>query len=237
MRVLATSIFCILLLYLFPSVALSDVIVHDMIVLKGKDIMLSAETRGRLFVKGGEGVEFFVDGRSIGRSLSGGDGMAFRQFKPLRIGIYKITAKSEKDEVNGLILSLKKGDRIVFIDVVDGLFEGRFSNNPKPGSQKIIKKLIGRYPVVFLQTGLFSINAVKTWLDENGFVKLPVIPWEQGAIFDEVSKKGLRIKAVIGSKAVIESAKEFNPKAFSFDEVEDAEEVKDWEEIGKKLSN
>ena len=35
--------------------------------------------------------------------------------------------------------------------------------------------------------------------------------------------------------SVIESAKELKPKAFSFDEVEGAEEVKDWEEIGKKL--
>lgn len=237
MRVLATSILCILLPYLFPSVALSDVIVHDMIALNGKEIMLSAETKGKIFAKGGEVVEFFVDGKSIGKSLSGGDGMAFRQFKPLRIGIYKISAKSGKDQGNGLLLSLRRGDRIVFIDVEASLFGGLFSAEPRSGSQNIVKKISKRYAVVFLQTELAGVKAIKTWLDENGFVKLPVIPWEQGAIFDEVSKKGLRIKAVIGSKAVIESAKEFNPKAFSFDEVEDAEEVKDWEEIGKKLSN
>ena len=237
MRILATSILCILLLYLFPSVALSDVFVRDMIALNGREIMLGAETRGKLFAKGGEVVEFFVDGRSIGKSLSGGDGMAFRQFKPLRTGIYKITANSEKNKDNGLLLSLKKGDKVVFIDVKAGLFEGLFSAEPRAGSQNIVRKISKRYPVVFLQTELAGVKAIKTWLDKNGFVKLPVIPWEQGAIFDEVSKKGLRIKAVIGSRAVIESAKEFNPKAFSFDEVEDAEEVRDWEEIGKKLSN
>ena len=144
MRILATSILCILLLYLFPSVALSDVFVRDMIALNGREIMLGAETRGKLFAKGGEVVEFFVDGRSIGKSLSGGDGMAFRQFKPLRTGIYKITAKSEKDRDNGLLLSLKKGDRVVFIDVKASLFEGLFSAEPRAGSQNIVKKMSKR---------------------------------------------------------------------------------------------
>ena len=41
-------------------------------------------------------------------------------------------------------------------------------------------------------------------------------------MFEEADKKGLKIKFVIGGKTVIESAKEFKPKAFSFDEVEGA---------------
>ncbi|GFP33527.1 hypothetical protein HKBW3S42_01864 [Candidatus Hakubella thermalkaliphila] len=54
-------------------------------------------------------------------------------------------------------------------------------------------------------------------------------------MFEEADKKGLKIKFVIGGKRVIESAKEFKQKAFSFGRVEGAEEVKDWEEIGKKM--
>lgn len=67
------------------------------------------------------------------------------------------------------------------------------------------------------------------------FVDLPVLPWRQGIIFDEISEEGLRIKAIIGSKSVIESAKAYKPKSFSLEEVEDAEEVKDWKEIEGKL--
>ena len=62
-----------------------------------------------------------------------------------------------------------------------------------------------------------------------------MLPWTEGNVFEEADKKGLKIKFVIGGKTVIESAKEFKPKAFSFNEVEGAEEVKDWEEIGKKM--
>lgn len=230
-----TLILSTILLFLFPATVLSDVIVHDMVVLRGQEIMLKAETKGKFLSKGGEVVELFVDKKSIGKTLSGGDGFAFRRFTPIKDGIYLITVKSGKDEGNGLLLSLKRGDRIIFIDVEGSLFEGLFSKKPRKESQEIIKKISKRFPVVFLQTGLSGIKAVKIWMKENGFIILPVIPWRQGTIFDEMSEKGLKIKAIIGSQAVIESAREYKPKAFSFEEVEDAEEVKDWEEIRKKL--
>ncbi len=221
--------------FLFPSIVLSDVIVHDMISVKSEKVMLTAETKGKLFAKGGEVVEFFVDGKSIGRSLSGGDGFAFREFMPSKTGRYQITVKSGRDEGNGLILTLKKGDRIIFVDVEDSLFEGLFSKKPKKDSQKIIKEISKRFPVVFLKTGLLGTKAIKSWLKKNYFTDSPVIQWRQGAIFDEINERGLRIKAIIGSQSVIESAKTYKPKSFSFGDTEDAEEVKDWEEIGKKL--
>jgi len=235
MRVLKTLILSTLLPFLFPATVLSDLIVHDMISVKSEKVMLTAETKGKLFAKGGEVVEFFVDGKSIGRSLSGGDGFAFREFMPSKTGRYQITVKSGRDEGNGLLLTLKKGDRIIFVDVEDSLFEGLFSKNPKKDSQKIIKEISKRFPVVFLKTGLLGTKAIKSWLKKNYFMDSPVIQWRQGAIFDEINERGLRIKAIIGSQSVIESAKTYKPKSFSFGDTEDAEEVKDWEEIGKKL--
>jgi hypothetical protein len=64
---------------------------------------------------------------------------------------------------------------------------------------------------------------------------LPLIPWSEGAIFDEIADKDLRIKAIIAGPRVIESAKAHQPLSFSFEAVDDAEKVKDWEEISKKL--
>ncbi|OGW38408.1 MAG: hypothetical protein A2Y97_07805 [Nitrospirae bacterium RBG_13_39_12] len=235
MKALKILILTTLLLYIFPSIVLSEVIVHDMISVKGKKVMLTAETRGNFFTKGGETVEFYINKKIIGKTLSGGDGLAFTEFIPSYTGIYHITAKSGGDKSNGLLLSLKKDACIVFIDIEDSLFEGLFSKTPRTGSQKTIKIISGKFPVVFLQTGVFGTNTIKLWLKENKFIDSPVIPWRQGAIFDEISEKGLRIKAIIGSQSVIESAKTYKPKSFSFGETEDAEEVKDWEEIGKKL--
>jgi hypothetical protein len=223
-----------ILFIIFPAIVHSDVIVYDTIVPPGREVMLKAKVKGRFFSKGGEIVEFSVDGRSIGKSLSGGDGLAFKPFTPLKAGIYHITAKSGNDEGKGLLRSLKKGSKIVFVDVADGLFE-KLSHRPRHGSQKVIKELCNRFPVVLMQRGLLDVRSIKKWLKENEFVELPVVPWSNGMVFDEVVEEGFKIKAVIGSQEVIDSAREYNPLAFSFEEVEDAEYVSDWEEIRKKL--
>jgi len=225
----------VFVIFIFPSLALSDVIVHDSIVPVGKEIMLGAEVKGKFFSKGGEMVEFFVNGKSIGKNLSGGDGLAFKQFVPSRIGIYRIKAKSDIDEGRGLLLSLRKGSGIVFVDVEGSLME-KFSNNPKQGSQKVIKDIQKKFHVVLLQTtGFLNAKSIKEWLKKNEFPEVPVLPWKQGSVFGDLHEEGFRIKAVIGSPDVIYSAKEYKPSAFTFEETEDAVEVKDWEEIGKKL--
>jgi hypothetical protein len=225
----------ILFFIFFAAIAHADVIVHDMIALKGEEIMLKVETKGKFFPKGGEIVEFFIDGKSIGKSLSGGDGFALKQFKPLRPATYQIFVRSGKEEGKGLLLSLKKNDEILFVDVEGSLFEGGFSEIPKKGSQETIKKLSVKFPVILLQTRWIGIKTLKGWLKENGFIDLPIIPWKQGMIFDEIKEQGLKIKAVIGSAPVIESARALKTKAFSFEEVQGAVEVKSWEDIRKKL--
>ena len=234
MRVLVLSINIIILFSIFPTIALSDIIINDIVVPVGKGVMLVAEVKGKLFGKGGEVVEFFINEKSIGKSLSGGDGFAFKQFTPLKTGMYTIKARAGKEEGKGLLFSLKKGAKIVFIDVEGSLLE-RFSQEPKKESQKVIKRINKRYPVVFLQTGALSSKAIKAWLKKNKFVILPVISWDQGVVFNEIIEQGFKIKAVIGGPYVIESAKDFKPLAFSFVDVEGSVEVKDWEEIRKKL--
>jgi len=234
MRVQATFI-SVVVFFIFPALAVSDVIVYDMVVCSGNEVMLKAEVKGKLFSKGGVTVEFFVNGKPIGKSLSGGDGFAFKQFVPHVTGLYKIKAKSDKDEGEGILLTLKKGSGIVFIDVEGSLIE-KFTNKPKPHGQKVIKDIGKRFPVVLLSTsGFVNIKSLKEWLERNEFPELPVIPWKQGSVFGDLHEEGFRIKAVIGSPEVISSVKEYKPLAFSFEETEDAIEIKEWEEIGKKL--
>lgn len=235
MRVVKAFFYSALLFFLSPTIALSDVIVHDRIAGNDEEVMLTAETRGKFFRKGGEVVEFFVDGKSIGKNLSGGDGFALKKFKVQKRGIYRITARSGKEEDNGLLLSLEKGDGIVFVDVEGGLLEDLFSMKPKEDSQSVIKAINRGLPIVLLQTGILSVKAIKAWLKESGFIELPVVPWRQGRIFEEINEKGLKIKAIIGSPSVIESAREYKARSFSFQEAEDAVVVKDWKEIEEKI--
>jgi hypothetical protein len=207
----------------------------DAVVVKGQKNILRAETKGRLFSKGGELVEFFVDGKSIGKTLSGGDGVAFKPFTPEQTGLHQVVATSAGGKSTGLLLCLKRGSYIVFIDVEGGLFKSLISRKPREGSQQAIKEISGRFPVVFLKTSILSVEIVKTWLEENKFVKPPVVPWRGGKIFEEIVEDGLKVKAVIGAPKVIESSRKYKPLSFSFKQLDDAEWVRDWEEISKKL--
>ena len=216
------------------SPAEAEIIFYDAVSLKGEQVMLKAVTKGKIFTKGGQMVEFSVDGKSIGRSLSGGDGAAFKEFRAEKTGLHKVSVVSGKDKDSGFLLSLKKGAEIVFIDVEGSMF-APMSGRPVKDSRKAIKAIAKRFPIVYLQAGILDIRALKKLLKENEFTEAPLLPWREGNVFEEADKKGLKIKFVIGGKTVIESAKEFKPKAFSFDEVEGAEEVKDWEELGKKM--
>jgi hypothetical protein len=235
MRDLAVLIVLVILFCGFPASALPGIIVDDTVVLKGRNVMLRAETKGRLFSKGGEVVEFFVDGKSIGRTLSGGDGVAFKNFIPMNTGLYQISVRSGTDEDTGLLLSLKKGARIVFVDIEGSLREGLFPPEPKQGSQKAIREIHKKFPIVYLRTGFISARAIKGWLRKHEFMRLPVVAWRQGAIFDEIAEKGFKIKAIIAAPKVIESAREHKPLAFSFEAVGDAEKVAGWEEISGRV--
>ncbi len=220
---------------LLPANACPEIIVRDMIAPRSEKAVLRIETKGKFFSKGGMVVEVFIDGEFIGKTLSGGDGFAFMPFTPPKTGMYRISARSGEDKGNGLFLSLKRGIGIVFVDVDGSLFERPFSKKPRRGSQKALIEISRRYPVVFLGSGLLSLKALKTWMKENGFIDSPLLPWNEGAVFDETNDKGFRVGALIGSPRMIESAKKYRPKAFSFEETEDAIEVKDWDEIRKRL--
>jgi hypothetical protein len=235
MRILLAFILSVALFGICPDTALSKVFVYDDVALKGREIMLRAETRGVLFSKGGEVVEFTVDGRPIGKNLSGTDGFAVKEFIPTRTGLHKISVKSGDDKDSGLLLALERKSRLVFIDVGGSLLEGPFGEAEKPGSSKAVTRIHKRFPIVYLLKGLLSVEATRTWLKKNNFPVAPILPWRQGDVFGEIKERDLQIKAVIGGPDVIESAQKYKPPAFSFDSVEDAEVVENWREIEKKL--
>ncbi|NWF51982.1 MAG: hypothetical protein HXY47_02765 [Nitrospirae bacterium] len=228
-----TVIFIILLSF-FPAIALSDIVVYDIVSPVGKEVMLKSEVRGKLFKKGGEVVEFFINGKTIGKSLTGGDGFAFKEFVPVKRGRYRISVKSVKDKGEGLLISISKGSYIVFIDAENCLFV-RFSGKLREKSEKIIREIDKRFPVVLLKTSLMNIKTVKEWLKKNSLKDFPLISWDGGIVFSDFVEKGFKIKAVVGSSDVINSAKEYKPIAFSFYNTEDGVYVRNWEDIRKKL--
>ena len=231
----STFICSILFFCLIPNVVFSRVVVFDHIVIKGQKVMLKAETRGRLFPKGGELVSFFVSGNAIGKNLSGGDGVAYKAFVPETSGMLSLEVRSGEDKASGLVLSLEKGQGVVFVDIEGALARKGLSMEPRPGGQKAIAAISAKLPVVFLQTSIVGRGLLKRWLKENNFPELPVLSWRNGMVFEETVEKDLKLKAIIASPKVIESAQKYNPRAYSLEETDNAQEVDDWSKIAKAL--
>lgn len=219
-----------------PATGLSaDVIVRDAVAASGEEVRLTAETKGGYFSKGGETVEFSINGKAVGTSLSGGDGVAVRLHTLRRPGLYPLTVRSGTASGKGTVLVLRKGAGVVFIDIEGTLQARPFSSKPLIQSRSVIRDIMKKYPVVYLHTGTLGMQAVKDWLVKNRFPEAPVLPWQAGEVFADMRKKGLQIRAVVGSQAVIESAAEYRPKAFSFEETEGAVVLRDWQDLVKKL--
>ena len=228
---------CLVLLIVFsmPDPCSADVYVYDAVAVQGEEVRLKAETRGTVFIKGGELVEFFVDDASLGKNLSGGDGAAYRFYKASRPGLKSIRAVSRNLAGTGFLLVLKPAAGVVAVDVEGSLLQEGFLSPGRPESRKALESIARRFPLIYLQSGQTSLKAVRYWLQQNEYADAPLLPWDDGAFFDALAKKGLKIRAVIGAPVVIESAARHKPEAFSFEPVKGAVRLKSWKEMEEKL--
>ena len=228
-------LFFLLLVLAVPAFAYAEIFVNDTVALSGEEFLIKAETKSGYFAKGGKIVEFSVNGKSIGSVLSGGDSIAYKIFRTGRPGIYTVVARCGKDTGSGVIMVLKKGSGLVFIDIEGSLLSTPFAKKPIKISREVIRKIMNSYPVVYLHTGNIGISAIRGWLRQNSFPVSAVMSWQMGDIFAALNKKGIKIKAVIGSQAVIDSANAYNPESFGFDEEDSSKNLKAWQGIEKKL--
>ena len=102
--------------------------------------------------------------------MSNGDGAAFKEFRAEKSGLHKVSVVSGKIKT-AASCSLLKGAEIVFIDIEGSMF-APMSGNPKKDSRKVVKAIAKRFPVVYLQAGIFDIRALKKLLEENELQRL-----------------------------------------------------------------
>ena len=231
----AAAAFVCLVILLAPIQSAADVYVYDAVAVSGEQVRLKAETRGAVFIKGGELVEFFVDDVSLGKNLSGGDGVAYRFYKASSPGLNTIRAVSREMTGTGFLLVLKPGSGVIAVDVEGALLLEGFMSPGRPDSRKVLESIAKRYPLIYLQSGETNLKAVRYWVQKNEYTDAPLLPWDGGALFDALVKKGLKIRALIGGAAVIESALKHRPQAFSFTPVKGAVRLKSWKELEEKL--
>lgn len=219
---------------LVPADALPQVAVRDAVSPVGREVMLRAETGSGLFGRGGVLVEFFVDGRRAGKNLSGGDGVAFLSFVPAAARLHKLRVRTAGGQAEGLLLAVKESTELVLIEVEGGLIERSLTMKPRPGSVEAVKRIGRRHPVVFLGSGFFGAAAMKTLLKERGFPEAPLISGDD-ATLEWLREKRLKVRAVIGKPRLVEAAKGYSRRGFSFEATAEADAVENWEEILRKM--
>ena len=234
------SIFLICGFLTIPAArSLGAVIVFDNVTTVGTPVYLKVLTKGRVFAAGGRLVEFFLDGQSLGKNLTGGDGYGYRKYTPTRAGTLKIRATSKLESGNGLLLVMKKSEKAILIEIEGGFKDAFISNIAAGASRQAVKKLLKKYRVIYLsrRTGM---RGARTLLDEVEFPDAPVLRWQGRRTLDALKASGVKLYAIIGAAGVIAEAADHIEKRYTFDETRGrrrtkGKTVKDWEEIMKSL--
>ncbi|MBI3596990.1 MAG: hypothetical protein HY203_07560 [Nitrospirae bacterium] len=141
----------------------------------------------------GERIEFMLKDRSLGQTLSGGDGMAVKSFAPSTPGLYVVTVRLvespryEADAAELYIACRKASVPILLVALSSVRTPGQpppISFNPTPSSDtmpeavKVLSGLSKRYQLLYLETGDEAlIPETKDWLIHQGFPPAPLYVW------------------------------------------------------------
>ncbi len=226
-------LFIIFSLYFFiSSDAIAGVTAFDTVATINKPVKLQALTKGRFFSEGGKLVEFYIDEKHIGTTLSGGDGYAFLKYTPQSKGLKKIILKLSKESDEAMLLVTSKKDKVILIAVEASLFESTLSFKPAKGAKEAIDKITKKYRIIYL-TSMIGIMQSKKWLNENKLHESIVFSWTGNNLIDDLRGKDINIFAIVGSPDMLAGIEDI--RKFSFKETDDGTEVEGWSDILEKL--
>lgn len=229
------SIFFIYSLLGFSATpGLSAVIVYDQVTTVGTPVYLEALTKGRIFAEGGRLVEFYLDDKSVGKNLTGGDGHGYRKYEPARSGIIKVSARSEGESGSGLLLVMKKSEKAVLIEIEGGFKDAFISQMAARANRQGVATLAKKYRVIYLSRYM-GFQMSKDWLDEGEFPDGPLLRWRGPQTLNALKARGIHLYAIIGSAGIIREAVEHIEKRYTFEQTQYGQTVKDWEEIIERL--
>ena len=235
MKNIVACAFALLLFALPLGAEAADILVQDLLAVAGEDAQRVAETKGRYFSAGGVQVEFRVEERPAGRTMSGGDGVARQAFRFRKPGVYTITARAAGKTAQSTAAVVRKGSRIICVDVEGTLFSRPFAGSSIQEARGVIRNMKQKAQVVYLHTGTIGKEVIRKWLTKNRFPEAPVVDWDAGEVFGSLKTRGISLKAVIASPAVLDTVAPEKPQTFSFEDSEGSVTVRSWKEIEKRL--
>ncbi len=229
------SIFLACVFLVLPTTrSLGAVIVYDRVTTVKTPVYLKVLTKGKIFADGGRLVEFYLDDKSLGKNLTGGDGYGYRKYVPRRAGTFKVRATSDGESGNGLVLVMKKSDKAVLIEIEGGFKDAYISDIAAGASRQAVKQLLKKYRVIYLSRNT-GVKMARNWLDEMTFPDAPVLRWRGAQTLSALKEKGIQLYAIIGAAGVIAAAADHVEKRYTFDETKNGQTVNDWHELMTEL--
>ncbi|UCF93953.1 MAG: hypothetical protein JSW39_07270 [Desulfobacterales bacterium] len=222
------------LTFLCAPVSRGAVVVFDRVTTVGTPVYLKVLTKGLLFSQGGRRVEIYLDQKKLKQILTGGDGYGYLKYTPLRAGFKRIEARADGDNASGLMLVMDKRDQAIVIEV-EGAFQTSFlSKEEREAGRKAVETLKADYQIIYLSRYL-GAGLLKRWLEKENFPESALLPWQGPEMLAALQAKGVKLHAMIASPALLSAAADHIERRYTFEETEDGQKVKDWDEILKLL--
>jgi hypothetical protein len=224
-------------LYLPATQSRSAVIVYDQVTTVGTPVFLKVLTKGIIFAEGGRLVEFYLDDKSVGKNLTGGDGYGYLKYTPDRAGMMKVSARSKGESGSGLLLVMKKSQKAVLIEIESGFKDAFISQIAASADRRALETLFKEYRVIYISrySRYIGIQSSKDWLDKFEFPDAPVLTWRGPQMLTALKARGIHLYAIVGSAGIIEEAAKQIERRYTFEQTQNGQTVKDWQEIIKLL--
>ena len=230
------SILLAAILSMAATICTADVVVLDRVTTVNTPVRITVLTKGRFFSEGGRLVDLYLKEEHLKRILTGGDGYGYYKITPRNPGYLKITARSNSDSAEGLLLVLTPKDRSIAIEVEQGFKNAVFSEEIKQSSLKAVKSLSKKYKIIYLSR-IVGKSITAGWLDKQGYPESVILVWRGASTLKSMKKRGVQLEAIIGSATVLSEAAGIIEKRFSFEKTRDGTMVKNWDEILEHLEN
>jgi hypothetical protein len=197
------SVLIVLFLLVVPPHPVSarpsaSIIAFDQLIQPNQSVRLAVRlvTGGLSFVRrpiSGERIEFMLEDRSLGQTLTGGDGMAVRRFTPSKPGLYVITVRLVENpryeaDAAELVVACRRASHPILPIALSSVrtpsrppavpFSPAPSSEAMPEAAKVLSKLSDRYQLVYLETGDEALGPeAKDWLARQDFPPAPLFVW------------------------------------------------------------
>jgi hypothetical protein len=233
-EILSSTFISFILLLSSLSYSFAGVTAFDQITSVNRPVKLKALTGGRFFPEGGRLVEFYIDEKHIGTTLSGGDGYAYLKYVPESKGLKKIKLKLSEESDEALLLVTGKKEKVILIAVEGSLFESSFSFKPAKGAKEAIEKIAKQYGIIYLSS-LIGPGQAKKWLQENKLYKSVVFNSADDGVIDNLREHGINVLAIVGNPDTLSDID--NIKKFTLQETDagNVTEVESWSDIPEQL--